>query len=115
MKRLLTALTITAALLAIALPAQASSSQRYHLGRVASATERAQFGCDSTSNVGQAAFLLRHHGRYTIARKGTVVHQRRIVDVCMWSHPHAVKVTPDPLPAPDPCPMGAECSTEPTP
>jgi hypothetical protein len=117
MKRLLSILTVIAALFAVALPTQAAPYHRTHLGSTASTAERDSFGCGSGRQVEIVrTFLLYHNGRYSIAKVGTVKHQSAIVDVCAFLHqrPVAVRVAVPPPPNPcDPiaCPTPA---TEPT-
>jgi hypothetical protein len=97
MRRLVTVLAVLAALLVVALPAQAASGHRYRLGTSVSGQERAMFGCGAAPTVVRA-FLIRHHGHYSIAPVGTVKHQSRIVGVCRWAHPHFTGlVTPLPV------------------
>jgi len=114
-KILLLVVLMTVSFLTWTGPAQASS-HRFHLGTTVSATERAQFGCDSTGSH-QEAFLIKNPvtKRFAIAVKGTVVHQKRIKDVCQWATPHVVKVVHPSGPSPQGCEWVRDCGDHPKP
>lgn len=102
MKRLLSTLAILAALLAVAIPAQASTGlgHRYHLGHQISVAEIDSFGCAGATTV--RSYLLEHDGRWVVAPKGTVKHPNRIVLACSFLHPHAAPVEPPVMDVPPP-------------
>jgi hypothetical protein len=102
MRRILATLAVIVSLFAIALPAQASATapngalpdrvtgHRYHLGHVATDTERARFGCGTDGHA--EAFLLHHNGHWTIAPRGTVKHPNRIRAACSSATPMAGRI-----------------------